>query len=117
MDNKILLTAERGLWLKPGPWLAGNAKPTAWFVLPPPVGIIDRNRLQKNPEVLETGLTVEDVRIEYITEDVAQLTYRAQRRQAPSIVKYLCCSTYVKGRRSWSLVHHQRTRTGETEPV
>ncbi|MFT6378188.1 MAG: hypothetical protein ACJATT_005874 [Myxococcota bacterium] len=109
MNTHEMVKTERGLWLSPSAWLAGNALPTAWFVLPEPVGLTDRNTLQRDHIAsLATGLDVEDARMEFLSEKVILLVYRAASRQAPAGVRFLCSSTYVKGRRSWSLSHHQR---------
>jgi len=114
MNTAQLVEIERGLWLKPGPWLAATALPRCWFALPDPIGLTDRNALQKQIGHMETGLDIVDARVELITDDVAILVYRASSRQEPSGPRYLCSSSYVKGRRSWSLAHHQRTRVGAT---
>ena len=114
MNTNDIVKMERGLWLKPGPWIAGNALPTAWFVLPEPVGMTDRNLLQRTHiESMATGLDVEDARIEFLSEETILLVYRAASRQAPAGTRFLCSSTYVKSRRSWSLAHHQRTPVGQ----
>jgi hypothetical protein len=115
MNTNELVKMERGLWLKPEPWLAGNALPNAWFILPQPIGITDRNMLQRTHiESMATGLDVEDARIEFLSEDVVLIVYRAASRQAPAGTRFLCSSTYRKGRRSWSLTHHQRSPVGST---
>lgn len=109
MNTSQLVATERGLWLKPGPWISATALPTAWFVLPEPLGLLDRNAMQNKADQLDTGLDVDDARIEFISEDVVLLVYRATSRQEPAGTRFLCASTYKKGRRSWSLTHHQRT--------
>jgi len=109
-----IIKIERGLWLKPGPWLQATAIPTCWFALPEPIGLTDRNALQKQVEHMATGLDITDARVEFLTDDIALLMYRATSRQEPAGSRFLCSSTYRKSRRSWNLTHHQRTVVGPT---
>lgn len=108
MDTNELVTMERGLWARPGPWLAATALPTAWFIVPG-MGLTDRNALQQHASELDTGLEVTDARVSFLTEDVVLIAYRATSRQKPAGDRFLCTSTYVKSLRSWNLAHHQRT--------
>lgn len=107
-----LLDFEKQFWMGDSGFYEENLAENAVMIFPEPTGFLNRKDVIQSlgEESRWTDVDFSEVQINHISEDVAQLTYRAEaNRSDGSEYRTLANSVFVQEGKSWKLISHQQT--------